>query len=71
METGGSPPAGPPPSLRLAWLLLALLLVLFPLGGLVLLVVPQPWKAVLLFFLVVLCLVLVGQLVWRSRSGRK
>ncbi len=62
---------GPQPRVRLVWYLLVGVLVLLPVGGLVLLAVPQPWKAVLLVFLVVVCLAGLGRLVWLSRSGRK
>ena len=61
----------PPPRVRPAWYLLGGALVLLPAGGLVLLVIPQPWKAGLVFVLIVVCLAGLGRLVWLSRSGQK
>ena len=59
---------GFPRPVRFAWWVLAGVLVLLPLMGLMLLVVPQPWKALLVFILVVLCVVLLGRLLWLSRT---
>jgi protein-S-isoprenylcysteine O-methyltransferase Ste14 len=56
-----------PPPIRAAWWVLAGVLVLLPLMGLILLFVPQPWKALLVGCIVVLCVVLLGRLLWLSR----
>ncbi len=54
---------------RIRWqLLIGVLVVLFPLAALVLLVMPQPWAALLLFGLLIVCLALLRRLVLRSRQ---
>lgn len=60
-----------PQPIRSAWWTLIGALVLFPLAGLVLLTVPQPWKAVIVFALVIFFLVLLRRLIQRSRIQRK
>ena len=60
-----------PQPMRSAWWALIGALVLIPLAGLVLLTVPQPWKAVIVFVLVIVFLVLLRRLIQRSRIQRK
>ena len=72
MTTGGPPlpPQDSPPT-RDVWLLYSGLIVSVPLAGLVLLTAPQPWKAVIVFVLVIVFLVLLRRLIQRSRTQRK
>ena len=60
-----------PPPVRSAWWVLAGVLVLLPLAGLILLVIPAPWKALLLVLLAVLFLALLRQLMQRSHAQRR
>ncbi len=66
--TGGPEQQDAP--VRIRWQLLAGVLVLFPLAALVLLLIPQPWAALMLFVLLILCLVLLRRLIWLSRQTR-
>jgi uncharacterized membrane protein YfcA len=70
MEQGE--PMAPSPPLRMGWILLVGVLILFPLGGLVLLVIPQPLKAVLLVLLAIILVLLLWRLArLSSRRGQK
>jgi hypothetical protein len=65
MMTGGPEPNAP---VRIRWQLLIGVLLLFPVVALILLLVPQPWAALFVFVLLILCLVLLRRLVWLSRQ---
>ena len=67
----GEPFHEPPPPTRDIWLLYLALIVSIPLCGLVLLEVPQPWKALLLVLLVILLLALLRRLIRLSRRRKR
>lgn len=66
MMTGGPEQQDAP--VRIRWQILAGVLVLFPVAALILLLIPQPWAALFVFVLLILCLVLLRRLIWLSRQ---
>lgn len=71
MTTGGPPLPQDSPPTRDVWLLYIGLIVSMPLAGLILLVMPQPWKAVIVCVLVIYFLVLLRRLMQLSHTRRK